>query len=246
MKEHKRHVVMGHVVMAALLSAALFALACLQAGAARAAEPVKIVMLGDSITKGVRSGVQAEETFAAIVEADLAKRGIAAKVINSGIGGETTDRALARLESTVLVQSPRLVVVMYGTNDSYIDKGKAATRLTLEEYQGNLGKLIDQISAAGAIPIVMTPPCWGAEAGANGAGEHPNRQLEKFAAACRELAARRDVALVDHYAHWVKAEQEGQDLSGWTTDECHPNPAGHRVMAELMIGVLLRSIDPRD
>ena len=30
--------------------------------------PVTIVMLGDSITKGVRTGVTAEQTFAALVE----------------------------------------------------------------------------------------------------------------------------------------------------------------------------------
>src|SRR5579872_7361801 len=53
---------------------------------------VKIITLGDSITKGVRPGVKPEETFAALVEAGLKKEGIAAQVINVGIGGERTDQ----------------------------------------------------------------------------------------------------------------------------------------------------------
>ena len=39
---------------------------------------------------------------------------------------------------------------------------------------------------------------------------------------------------------WTAAEAEakGQDLGEWTTDQCHPNPAGHRVMAESITPVL--------
>src|SRR5258706_11894334 len=92
--------------------------------AAEPQTPLEIVTLGDSITKGVRSGVKPEETFAALLEADLKGRGVDAHVSNVGIGGERTDGALARLEKDVLAKKPRLVTVMYGTNDSYVDKGK--------------------------------------------------------------------------------------------------------------------------
>ncbi len=62
---------------------------------------VTIVMLGDSITKGVRSGVNAEQTFAALVEKGLMQKGITTRVINAGIGGERTDQALKRLEQAL-------------------------------------------------------------------------------------------------------------------------------------------------
>ena len=71
---------------------------------------------------------RAEETFAALLEADLKSRGVEARVTNVGIGGERTDGALARLEKDVLAKKPRLVTVMYGTNDSYVDKGKTDSR----------------------------------------------------------------------------------------------------------------------
>jgi lysophospholipase L1-like esterase len=58
---------------------------------------LRVVTLGDSITKGVRPGVRTEETFAARLAAELQRRGVAAHVGNLGIGGERTDQALQRL-----------------------------------------------------------------------------------------------------------------------------------------------------
>ncbi len=30
----------------------------------------------------------------------------------------------------------------------------------------------------------------------------------------------------------------GKDVGEWTTDQCHPNPAGHREIAGLMLPVI--------
>jgi len=117
----------------------------------RPESPLEIITLGDSITKGVRPGVKPDQTFAALLEADLKARGVKARVTNVGIGGERTDGALARLDRDVLAKKPRLVTIMYGTNDSYVDRGKSDSRLTLEEYRGNLKQLLEQIRAAGAL-----------------------------------------------------------------------------------------------
>src|SRR5437764_10322918 len=99
---------------------------------------LRIVALGDSITRGVRQGVAADETFAALLEAELRKQKINAEVVNVGIGGERSDQALKRLDRAVLALKPRLVLVMYGTNDSYIDKDRTEPRLSKEDYGANL------------------------------------------------------------------------------------------------------------
>src|SRR3954451_15772021 len=105
---------------------------------ARAGEPtVKIVTLGDSITRGVRAGVKAEETFAALLQAGLRKEGVNAEVVNVGLGGERTDQAPQRLKS-VPDHKPAVVTIMYGTNDGYVDQGKKEPRLTPEQYRDNL------------------------------------------------------------------------------------------------------------
>src|SRR5437868_6231734 len=85
-------------------------------GPARGDDVVRVVTLGDSITKGVRPGVKADETFTAYLGAALKEKGVKAEAINAGVGGEMTTQALKRLERDVLARKPRLVAIMYGTN----------------------------------------------------------------------------------------------------------------------------------
>src|SRR5689334_14172915 len=138
----------------------IVALAMLLTSAQEKTAPIKIVTLGDSITKGWRAGVKKEETFPYLIEQDLKKKGIEAEVINVGIGGETTRQALARLDK-VLALKPKIVTIMYGSNDSWIDKGKEDARVPAAEYEKNLRKMIADLRAAGAEPILMTPPIAG-------------------------------------------------------------------------------------
>lgn len=229
--------------------------------------PLTIVTLGDSITKGVRSGVTAEQTFAALVEKSLLQQGITARVVNMGIGGERTDQALKRLDQVVKIPNesqqptttqtpttdnssavphiqPDMVTVMYGTNDSYVDQGKTTSRLTVEEYRANLQTIVVELLRRGIVPVLMTEPRWSEKAAKNGLGENPNVRLEPFVIACRETAAKWRVPLIDHFAAWTKAGNAGTDLHTWTTDGCHPNPPGHQVMAELMLPVLQQAAGP--
>ena len=63
-----------------------------------AREALRIVTLGDSITKGVRSGVTADETFAAELQRQLRASGHPhCEVINVGIGSEMAGQGLKRL-----------------------------------------------------------------------------------------------------------------------------------------------------
>ena len=209
--------------------------------------PITIVMLGDSITKGVRSGVTAEQTFAALVEKGMLNQGRAARVINAGIGGERTDQALKRLDQTIKLPSdsqPDIVTVMYGTNDSYVDKGATTSRITVDEYRSNLQTIVAQLLSRGILPVLMTEPRWSESAATNGLGENPNVRLEPYVVACRETATQWRVPLIDHYATWTNAKAAGTDLHAWTTDGCHPNPAGHQQLAELMLPVLKGAVVP--
>ena len=204
------------------------------AGSAAAADPV--VALGDSITKGARTGVKEDETFASLLAARLK-----ITVANSGIGGERTDGALARLEKDVLAKKPRIVLIMYGTNDSYVDKGATEPRLTVEKYRENLVSLVDALRKNGAEPILMTGPRW-AKGEKNGLGEDPNVRLENYVEACRAVAKEKKTPFVDHYKRWKDVEAKGTAIRDWTTDGCHPNPRGHKELADLIEPVLKKAL----
>lgn len=204
--------------------------------------PAVVLALGDSITKGVRGGVTAEETFCAVLAAELKSSGREVTVVNRGIGGERTDQALARLMAELTEHRPDYVLLMYGTNDCHVDQGAKQSRLSLADFRGNLRKLVDRIRAAGCEPILMTEPRYAAKSPANGLGEHGNVQLEQYVAVTRAVAAERQTPLVDNFAGWAAAETSGTDLAGWTTDGYHPNPVGHRDLASRILPIVLERL----
>ena len=84
--------------------------------------PLTIVTLGDSITKGVRRGVETEQTFAALIERSLGEQGISCRVVNEGIG----EHPNVRLEQ--YVETCRAIDRRHGP--SYSEAQEMAARLT--------------------------------------------------------------------------------------------------------------------
>lgn len=96
-----------------------------------------IVCLGNSITEG--HGVSIENTYPYLLEELTGK-----KVINAGVGGDTTSSAMARLYSDVIRKNPSLVIIELGGNDFL----RAVPRLVTIE---NLIKMIRAIQKGGAV-----------------------------------------------------------------------------------------------
>lgn len=85
---------------------------------------MKVVVFGDSITKGVF--VEEEQAFPKLVEA---KTGLT--VIGRGVPGNTTAQALMRFESDVLALDPDAVIIEFGMNDHFLvaeDQHKVALK----------------------------------------------------------------------------------------------------------------------
>src|SRR5258708_10257656 len=72
-----------------------------------------ILDFGDSLTAGY--GVPAGQAFPARLEAWLHERGIAARVINAGVSGDTTAGGLARLD-WALADKPDLALLAVGAH----------------------------------------------------------------------------------------------------------------------------------
>jgi lysophospholipase L1-like esterase len=216
-----------------------YSLSCAIAADAAAQEPIRIITLGDSITKAVRPGVTAEQSFAVIVQKQLRAQGLNVEVQNVGIGGERTDQALLRLDKAIISQKPHLVTIMYGTNDGWVDKGKTESRLPLDKYEANLRELVARMKAAGIQPVLMTEPMFGEKNQKNGVGEDGNVRLAQYVDLCRKVARETQTPLVDHFGHWGFMAKRKQILQDWTTDGCHPNPVGQEVLAQRITQVLL-------
>ena len=208
-----------------------------------AAEPLRIVTLGDSITKGVRPGVTAEQTYSAELQRNLHDTGHPdVEVINVGVGGETAGQGLKRLERDVVAKKPAIVTIMYGHNDSYVDAGKTEARIPIPRFRADLSQLVQRLRESGIVPILMTPPAYAEKSGPNGIGEHCNVRLAQYAEVARQVAETLQVPLIDHFAAWAEISKSGTDLNEWTSDGYHPNPKGHVELAGRMLPIVVRNV----
>jgi acyl-CoA thioesterase I len=122
--------------------------------AAAAAHVPVILDFGDSLTAGY--GLPENEAFPARLEAWLRHHGIAARVVNAGVSGDTTAGGLARLD-WALADKPDLVVLALGANDALRGIDPATAR-------ANLDNMIRKIKADGAKLLLLgmlAPPNWG-------------------------------------------------------------------------------------
>ena len=114
-----------------LAALALAALVVAFAGGARAAadRPVKIVVLGDSLSAGF--GLPADAAFPARLAQALKAKGIAVSVANAGVSGDTASGGLGRLDWSV-PDGTDAVIVELGANDALRGLDPKLTKTALD------------------------------------------------------------------------------------------------------------------
>lgn len=188
------------------------ALAWIAFAAPAAAETIRIVALGDSLTAGL--GLAADETFPARLEARLKERGHDVEVVNAGVSGDTTRGGLERLDWSV-PEGAHAVILELGANDALRGIDPEATR-------HNLDRIIERLRRRGIRVLVagmLAPPSLGQE----------------YAAAFEPIfgdLARRHGALF--YPFFLDGVAARHDLN--QPDGMHPNAAGVEVIVERIIG----------
>ncbi len=105
----------------------LFALAMILCSPALAA-PVKILMLGTSLTQGY--GLPPGTEIPALLQARLRVAKIDARVINAGVSGDTSAGGLSRLDWS-LADHPDAAIVELGSNDALRGISPAQTKKNL-------------------------------------------------------------------------------------------------------------------
>ena len=176
-----------------------------------------ILALGDSLTAGY--GLAPGEAFPARLEARLNSSGVAARIINGGVSGDTSAGGLARLD-WALAAAPQVVIVTLGANDALRGIEPAVTRANLDSILGRLAERGVRVLLAG----MRAPPNMGPKYGA------------EFAAIYPELAVKHGVALYPFFLEGVATEPDLNQADG-----LHPNGRGVDVIVE-RIAPYLRSV----
>ncbi|HVT71613.1 MAG TPA: GDSL-type esterase/lipase family protein [Lacunisphaera sp.] len=179
----------------------------------RAEDQNGIVFVGDSITEGWHT-----------LQKDFAS--LPVKVVNRGIGGDTTPNLLYRLPDDVLSLHPRALVLLIGTND-------LGEHTPPADIADNLKVFMRRVRAE----YPRIPIAWCLVMPRGGGDTYPERihQLNDLIA---KLAARdRRVTLVDTFAPLAQADGTSRP-EYFVKDRLHLNPAGYEVWRSVMLPVL--------
>src|SRR4051794_12195564 len=84
------------------------------AAGASSTAPLTIVAFGDSLTSGPR--LADKQTYPSLLQEKLKSAHLPFTMINQGVSGDTTGRALTRLDRA-LALNPQIVIVELGVND---------------------------------------------------------------------------------------------------------------------------------
>ena len=127
-----------------------------QATAAQEGKPVKMVVLGDSLSAGL--GLSAPAAFPARLQKALQTKGIAVDMINAGVSGDTSSGGRDRLDWSV-PEGTEAVIVELGANDALRGVDPKVTRSALTDILTRLKARKIAVLLCG----MYAPPNYGAD-----------------------------------------------------------------------------------
>ena len=178
-----------------------------------------LLLYGDSLMAGL--GLDANDGFAAQLQAALAARGIAVTVVNASVSGDTTADGLDRLDWT-LADRPDAVILELGANDML-------QGLPADTVSNNLGLILDRLKAEG-VPVLLAGMKANPSLGAS--------YVTAFDSTFPSLSAQHGAALFPFFLDGV-----AQDAALNQEDAIHPNAAGVRIIVANILPYVERLLD---
>jgi acyl-CoA thioesterase-1 len=186
-----------------------------QAPAAAATKPIKMVVLGDSLSAGL--GLSASAAFPERLQKALKAKGIEVDMINAGVSGDTSSGGRDRLDWSV-PEGTEAVILELGANDALrgIDP-----KLTFSA----LSDILTRLKARGVAVLLcgmVAPPNYGSDYSA------------RFNAIYPELAKSFAVPLYPFFLDGVAADAKLNQADGM-----HPTPEG----VDIIVKNILPSVE---
>lgn len=174
-------------------------------------KPVKLAVLGDSLTAGF--GLPASAAFPARLQKALSAKGIAADILNAGVSGDTTTAGLARLDWSIPPET-EAVILELGANDALRGVDPKMARDALDAILKKLKTRNIAVLLCG----MYAPPNYGAE------------YTARFNAIYPDLAKAYKIPLYPFFLDGVAT-----DAKLTQPDGLHPTAAGVDVVVERIL-----------
>jgi acyl-CoA thioesterase-1 len=185
------------------------------------AMPIKMVVLGDSLSAGL--GLSASAAFPARLQKSLETNGMRVDMINAGVSGDTASGGRDRLDWSV-PEGTQAVILELGANDALRGTDPAVTRAALSDILTRLKARKITVLLCG----MLAPPNYGSEYAA------------RFNAIYPELSKSFGVPLYPFFLEGVAADAKLNQADG-----LHPTAEGVDVivknilpMVEALLGAL--------
>jgi len=127
-----------------------------QTQTAQGAKPIKMVVLGDSLSAGL--GLSGSEAFPARLQKAMQDKGIAVDMTNAGVSGDTSSGGRDRLDWSV-PDGTDVVILELGANDALRGIDPAVTRSALSEILTRLKARKIAVLLCG----MLAPPNYGSD-----------------------------------------------------------------------------------
>jgi len=179
-----------------------------QTKAAAEVKPIKIVVLGDSLSAGL--GLSGSAAFPERLQKTLESKGIAVEISNAGVSGDTSSGGRDRLDWSV-PDGTQAVILELGANDALRGTDPAVTRSALSD-------ILTRLKARGVAVLLcgmVAPPNYGSDYSA------------RFNAIYPDLAKSFGVPLYPFFLEGVAADAKLNQADG-----LHPTAEGVDVIVK--------------
>ena len=178
-------------------------------------KPVKIVVLGDSLSAGL--GLSAAAAFPARLQKALKDRGVNVDMINAGVSGDTSSGGRDRLDWSI-PEGTQAVIVELGANDALRGIDPKITRAALTDIVSRLKGRGIAVMLCG----MLAPPNYGSD------------YADRFNSIYPDLAKAFDVPLYPFFLAGVAADAKLNQADG-----IHPTAEG----VDIIVGNMLPAVE---
>ncbi|GAB3642860.1 arylesterase [Spirosoma arcticum] len=175
-----------------------------------------VLFFGNSLAAGY--GVEPSQAFPALIGEKIDSAGLNYTVVNAGLSGETTAGGKSRI-GWVLRQPVAVFVLELGGNDGLRGLPLSATRQNLQAIMDTVRRKSPQATIV--LAGMQIPPNLGTD------------YTREFRELFKELADKNKAILIPFLLESVGGVPKLNQSDG-----IHPNPAGHKIVAETVWGVI--------
>lgn len=175
----------------------------------------KILVFGDSLSSGY--GIESKKSWVSLLQAKIKQQNIAAEVVNASISGETTIGGANKIQQTLKLHEPDIILIALGGNDGL--RG-----LQLSEMHANLEQMIKSAKQSKTEIILVgmkIPPNYGIQ------------YTQQFHKTFQHLSQQ-------YHTHWIPflLEGVGGNPRLMQEDGLHPNASAQSTILETVWIVL--------